>query len=65
MYSSPSIADEVVYIGSLDHHLYAVDANTGHEKWRFETEGAVVSTAAIADGVVYFVSEAGLLYAVQ
>ncbi|MEM2130685.1 MAG: NosD domain-containing protein, partial [Candidatus Bathyarchaeia archaeon] len=33
--------------------------------WRFKTEGAVTSSPAVADGVVYFSSEDGYLYAVS
>ncbi len=30
--------------GSHDKHLYAVDAETGQEQWRFKTEGVVDGT---------------------
>ncbi len=32
--SSPAIADGVVYFGSFDGNLYAVDIKTGQEKWK-------------------------------
>jgi len=54
----------VVYFGSNDNHLYAVDANTGEEKWKFET-GDSVSSPAVLDGVVYFGSQDNHLYAVD
>jgi len=38
--SSPSVAAGVVYVGSDDGHLYAVEAETSQEQWHFETEGA-------------------------
>ncbi|MGB8658189.1 MAG: PQQ-binding-like beta-propeller repeat protein [Candidatus Zixiibacteriota bacterium] len=63
--SSPAIAGGVVYFGSLDHHLYAVDISTGEEKWKFKTEGEVASSPAIAGGVVCFGSYDGNLYAVD
>ena len=34
-------------------------------KWKFKTEDAVFSSPAIADGVVYFGSDDGNLYAVR
>ncbi|HUJ39471.1 MAG TPA: PQQ-binding-like beta-propeller repeat protein [Candidatus Acidoferrales bacterium] len=52
---SPAVADGVVYIGSADGFLYAVDQATGKEKWKFETPRQVVSTPTIANGVVYLV----------
>ena len=65
VFSSPAIADGVVYFGSVDGNLYAVDIKTGQEKWKFKTEDWVNSSPAIADGVVYFGSYDGNLYAVK
>ena len=63
--SSPVIAGGIVVIGSADGNLYALDADTGHEKWRFSADSAVMSTAAIASGRVFFSSRAGTFYAVK
>jgi outer membrane protein assembly factor BamB len=63
--SSPAIADGVVYIGSDDKNLYAVDAATGKEKWKFATGGIVRSSPAVVDGTVYFGSYDGVFYAVD
>lgn len=54
VYSSPEVADGVVYIGSRDHSLYAIDAVTGKERWRYRAGGAVTSSPAVTDGLVYF-----------
>ncbi len=35
--SSPVIADGVLYVGSADGGVYALDPNTGEAKWRFQT----------------------------
>jgi len=51
--SSPAVAGGVVYVGSLDNWLYALDAETGQEKWRFKTDGEVYSSPAVAGGMVY------------
>ena len=53
IYSSPAVADGVVYVGSQDGNVYALDAATGTEAWSFATGGAVDSAPAVADGVVY------------
>lgn len=63
--SSPVVVDGSVYVASLDSNLYAVDAATGAERWRFATQGRVVSSPLVVDGVVYFGSSDGSLYAVD
>ena len=35
--SSPVIADGVLYVGSADGAVYALDPSTGETKWRFQT----------------------------
>ena len=35
--SSPVIADGVLYLGSADGAVYALDSKTGETKWRFQT----------------------------
>jgi uncharacterized repeat protein (TIGR02543 family) len=51
--SSPAVANGVVYIGSRDHDLYALDAVTGAPVWSYATGGQVDSSPAVADGKVY------------
>lgn len=63
--SSPAAADGVVYFGSSDNYLYAVDAKTGVLKWKFNAHGDVGSSPAVCGGVVYSVSLDGNLYAVD
>ena len=57
--SSPAVVDGVVYVGSWDGQVYAIDAATGDERWRFQTSGYVSSSPAVVDGVVYIGSGAG------
>lgn len=51
--SSPAVAGGVVYIGSNDGYLYALDATTGAKKWRKNVGGVDYSSPAVANGVVY------------
>src|SRR6476660_8221401 len=62
---SPAISDGVVYIGSADEAMYAVDQKTGQQKWRVATEGQVASSPAVADGMVFFLSYDAGLYALD
>jgi len=63
--SSPAVADGVVYITSLDGHLYTIDEETGKEKWNFKSRMPIASSPAVAGGLVYFVSSTGALAAID
>jgi len=64
--SSPAVYDGVVYVGSDDRTLYAIDATAGTEKWRFQTKGgAVNSSPAVSAEAVYFLSADGSFYALD
>ena len=65
--SSAAVADGMVYFGCRDSHLYALDTKTGEKKWAFSGHGSwVVSSPAVKDGKVYFVtSDSSLLYALD
>jgi outer membrane protein assembly factor BamB len=62
IFSSPTVADGVVYVGSHDGNLYALDERTGDEKWRFQTESTVQSSPTVADGLVVVGSDDGRVY---
>lgn len=57
------MANGVVYVGSWDAKLYALDASTGAKKWDYTTGGQVHSSPALPNGVVYVGSYDGKLYA--
>jgi outer membrane protein assembly factor BamB/type II secretory pathway pseudopilin PulG len=58
-------SDDTIYIGSDDHYLYAIRAN-GTLKWRYQTNGQIVSSPVVdLDGTVYVGSDDGRLYAVN
>jgi outer membrane protein assembly factor BamB len=42
----------VVYVGSSDGNLYAIDQRTGEIRWRGDVGSAVTSSPAVSDGVV-------------
>jgi len=45
--------------------VYAIDAVTGEEKWRFTTGDKVESSPAVANGIVYIGSNDKNLYAID
>ena len=63
--SSPAVAGGVVYVGSSDGILYAVDLESGTLKWKFPTGSRVASSPAVDGGVVLFPSYDGNFYAVD
>ena len=67
--STPAIgSDGVVYVGSNDGNLYAIDPNAGvgTKKWEVFIGGCAYSSPSIAsDGTVYIGSLDGNLYAIK
>ncbi|HLJ85112.1 MAG TPA: PQQ-binding-like beta-propeller repeat protein [Candidatus Eremiobacteraceae bacterium] len=63
--SSPVVANSVVYVGSADDNMYALDETTGKSLWHFKTGSRVVSSPAIWRSAVYFGSYDGNFYALS
>ncbi len=63
--SSPAVEGGVVYFGSGDGRVYAVDAASGRERWHVQTGDVVHASPAVAGGVVYVGSWDGDLYALD
>jgi uncharacterized repeat protein (TIGR01451 family) len=63
--SSPAVVNGVVYVGSVDHNVYARNGSTGATLWSFATGNFVHSSPAVASGVVYVGSGDGNLYALN
>ena len=61
--SSPALAGNVLYFGSDDGKVYAIDVNSGEARWSFQTGGEVRSSPAIGDGAIYVGSRDGFIYA--
>ncbi|MFQ5577037.1 MAG: PQQ-binding-like beta-propeller repeat protein [Anaerolineae bacterium] len=62
--SSPTLGDDLVYIGAYDNNLYALDAKSGEFRWKYATEGGIASTPCFYKDKVIFGSEDRLIYAV-
>jgi outer membrane protein assembly factor BamB len=63
--SSPAIVNGVVYFGSNDNNVYALDASTGAKLWNYATGETVNSSPAVANGVVYVGSDDANVYALN
>jgi len=65
IHSSPAVADGIVYVGSQDSVLYALNADTGAKNWEFVTSSWVESSPSVANDTVYFGSNDSRLYALD
>ena len=63
--SSPLVVDGVIYLGTWDRNVYAIDATTGEVRWTYLTGDQVKGAAAYRNGVVYIGSYDGKLYALD
>ncbi len=67
IYSSPYVDpnEGVVYFGSSDHFIYALDANSGVSSWRVRTTGPIIGSPVESKGLLYFGSTDGNIYALN
>ena len=62
--STAAIAGGVVFIGSYDQHLHALDLKTGREKWKYKA-GPFKTPVAFRAGAVYAGDEDGIFHCVD
>lgn len=63
---APLAADDgVLYVGSDDRHLHALDLATRQPRWTFATGGRVRSLPLVVDDTVYIASDDGFVYALH
>ena len=63
--SSPLVVNGVVYVGSRNDKVYALDADTGRVRWTYTTGGEVKGAAAYIAGTIYIGAYDGHLYALN
>jgi outer membrane protein assembly factor BamB len=63
--SSLLLVKGVLYFGSWDQHVYAMNAKTHRVLWSFATDDEVNTSGAYAAGTVYFATDGGTLYALN
>src|SRR5438105_2229627 len=61
--AAAAIAGGVVYAGSQDEYLYALDLVTGKEKWKYKA-GPIKAAPSVKDGAVYVGDEDGKFHCV-
>lgn len=77
IFGSPAVNKDTVYFGAVDGYLYAVDAKTGQQKWRYQAarEGhggggeqshkEIVTKPLIINDKIYFANYAGSAHCVN
>ena len=64
--TSAAIVDGVVYVGSRDGLLHALDLATGKVRWQYSTNSSIEeSSPAVHDGVVFVGDMDGVVHAVD
>jgi len=63
VYSSPAVSGDVVYFGSCDSYIFALNALNGSMIWSYYTGGFLFASPAVANGVLYIGSYDGKIYA--
>jgi outer membrane protein assembly factor BamB len=63
--ASAAVSNGVVYIGSRNTNLYALNARTGGVIWQYAAGSPIDSSALVRDGSVYFSTYSGLLTALN
>ena len=60
-----SYHEGVLYIGSYDHNMYALEADNGKFIWKYAANGGIVSKPAIHDNKLYFGSTDQYVHAIS
>jgi outer membrane protein assembly factor BamB len=60
-----AIADGVVYVGSEDEFVYALNLADGKQKWKFKANGAIRIGVAVNGGCVYAGDDDGKLHCID
>ena len=60
-----AVADGIAYVAAGgEHRVYALDARTGAERWRFDLDAEVWCCIGVAQGAVYVGTQVGGVYAI-
>jgi len=65
IWSTPAVAEGVVYFGGTDGKLYALDASDGKLRWQFKTGGGLWGPVTLDGAYAYALSDDGFLYKVK
>ena len=62
---TPLVSQGILYVGSYDNNLYALNAADGKFQWKYPTDGGIVTRPVLFDGNLYFGSEDKRLHVIS
>ena len=65
MCSTPYAAGRLMYAGSSDGRVYALESASGNDAWTFQADDAIVASPAVASDLVLVGSEDHVFYALD
>lgn len=65
VWAAPVVVGDTLYVGSLDHHLYALNAKDGSSLWDIDLGGAIADTPLHNNGILYVGTFTNKLYAIS
>lgn len=60
-----AVDEDFVYAVSEDFNVYALDIQTGEQRWLFGTQGSIGTVATLVDDAIYVSSADGAVYALD
>jgi len=63
--SAPLVHGKLIYVGTDDGALVALDVATGKQKWRYAARGAVLGTPVVAGDSVFFSTDRDKIFALD
>ena len=65
MAASPAVVGDIVVAHGMDGHVWVLDRDTGHVRWRFRIGSPIESSPVVVGGVDYFGAWNGNVYALD
>jgi outer membrane protein assembly factor BamB len=62
---SPVLFNDLIYVGSEDKHVYAIDKYDGTLEWSLKLDDVIASSASVSAKVVIIGTEAGTVYGIH
>ena len=63
--SSPLLKNGRLYVGSWDHKVHALNADTGKQIWSFQADNQVNTSAAYWNGRIFIADDGGTIYSLS